>query len=75
MATTRAKFLCQTVTQYSGDLRSVRLTAITGTSEENKTFWKYTPNGTIEMSIDNPPASALFEPGKAYYVDFSEAEN
>lgn len=39
-------------------------------TEENKRFHKYTPMGKIEMTVDNPNVS--FEPGKEYYVDFSE---
>jgi hypothetical protein len=41
---------------------------------ENQRYHKYTPNGSIEMTIDNPPASEQFEPGKQFYVDFTQAE-
>lgn len=69
----RAKFLCQHVTQFNGGSKEVRLTPITGTSEEDKAFWQYTPSGELRMQIDNPPAAAMFEPGQAYYVDFTPA--
>lgn len=40
---------------------------------ENNFFHKYTPSGTIEMFVDNPPVEKQFEIGKVFYVDFSEA--
>ncbi|WP_236293118.1 hypothetical protein [Paenibacillus allorhizoplanae] len=42
-------------------------------SEENKDFWKYTPAGQIQMSVDNEKAQEQFEVGKEYYVDFTPA--
>ncbi|MGE3463909.1 MAG: hypothetical protein AB7I04_18525 [Pseudomonadales bacterium] len=68
-----AKFLCQDVTLYNGGSRSVRLTPVTGGSEENTKFWKYTPSGELRMQIDNPPASEMFEPGGEYYLTFEKA--
>ena len=40
---------------------------------ENTRYAKATPSGTIEMTIDNPPAAEVFTPGKVFYVDFTEA--
>ncbi len=71
----RAKFIVQSVTQFVGETRQVRLCAVHDTSiPEDQSFTKYTPNGTIEMTIDNPPASDQFVPGKKFYVDFTPAE-
>lgn len=39
-------------------------------TDENKKFHKYTPSGTITMTVDNPEAMEQFELGKDYYVDF-----
>lgn len=70
----RAKFVCQEVAQFIGPQRKVRLTAATsGVSDEDKLFWKYTPSGELTMHIDNPPASDIFVPGRAYYLDFTPA--
>jgi hypothetical protein len=44
-----------------------------GNSEENKKFWKFTPNGRIEIWIDNQEALDQFEFGE-YYVEFKKAE-
>lgn len=38
---------------------------------ENARFTQATPSGEIRMGIDNPAAREQFQPGKAYYVDFS----
>jgi hypothetical protein len=40
---------------------------------ENLMYSKFTPQGKIEMVIDNPPASEFFTLGKVVYVDFTEA--
>lgn len=43
------------------------------TIEEDRRFSKATPSGTIQLFIDNPPASDFLALGKFFYVDFSEA--
>lgn len=43
-------------------------------SAEAQEFFKYTPYGTLEMGTVNADAAGMFEPGKAYYLDFSPAE-
>jgi hypothetical protein len=40
---------------------------------ENAIFGKATPSGEIWMTICNQPASDFFQPGKKYYVTFTEA--
>lgn len=69
----RSKFKCNLVTKFEGDTGQVVLSAVTGGSEENKKFWKYTPAGEIKINIDNPEAAKMFEPGKEYYIDFTKA--
>lgn len=76
----RAKFRCNSIELFSaepGGNRRVKLGAITAgpdASDEDKAFWRYTPSGTVEMTIDNPPASELFEIGKTYYLTFTPAD-
>jgi hypothetical protein len=70
--TSRAKFKCKVVTIYE-DSKEISLSAVTGSSEENKNFWNYTPSGELKMQIDGP-ASEMFVPGKEYYIDFSVCE-
>lgn len=68
----RAKFKCETVTKHVGGER-VELKPVYG-GEANKGWSEYTPSGTIEMSITAKGAVGQFEPGKAYYVDFTPAD-
>ena len=49
----------------------VTLRAVYDGSEENKQYFRYTPNGVITLGILNEPAAKMFEPGQEYYVDFS----
>jgi len=51
----------------------VKLQAVTGGSDENKQWSKYTPSGSLHLTIDNPGAQEFFEPGKEYFVDVTEA--
>lgn len=71
---TRAKFNCQTITQYTGGSREVTLSAVTSAgSAENESFWNATPSGQVKLTISNPKAQEFFEVGKSYYLDFTEA--
>ena len=74
MAEVRAKFKVESVTPCENDNGTeVVLFPVTTGSEENKDFWKYTPAGSISMTIDNPKAVEKFEPDKEFYVDFTPA--
>lgn len=75
MATTRAKFKCNTVTAYESSHREVKLSPVYSNdpNSENKAFWEASPNGELRLYITNPAASALFEPGKEYYIDITPA--
>lgn len=53
---------------------TLMLVPVTTGSEENKTFYKYTPGGSISLSVVNEEAVKQFELGKEYYVDFTKAE-
>ncbi|WP_347558557.1 hypothetical protein [Robbsia sp. KACC 23696] len=60
-------------------LAQIRLGAVwEGSTEaqrasENAIFGHWTPNGSVDLTIRNPDAAAFFEPGKKYYVTFTEA--
>jgi hypothetical protein len=59
----RVKFRVYSVTDF-GATKQVKLVAVTDDGiPENQRYHKYAPNGSIEMTIDNPPASDQFEPG------------
>lgn len=73
MENVRAKFKCNHVIKYDGGSEQAFLSVVTGGSEENKKFWKYTPGGEIKLHIDNPEAAKMFEPGCEYYINISKA--
>jgi hypothetical protein len=68
----RAKMTCESKTPY-GEGFAVTLRAVTADTDENKTWAKYTPSGSVTMQIDNPSAADAFEAGKTYFVDFTPA--
>lgn len=70
--TTRAKFVC-VQKQQASEGYEIHLEAVTGGSEENESFFDYTPAGQINIGIVNEAASKVFEVGKEYYVDFTPA--
>lgn len=67
MTTVRAKFKCESRTEYQGGQVNYKfLAAIQG--DDNKQWSIYTPSGSLEMSITNPSAQ-VFIPGEYYYLD------
>lgn len=74
----RGKFVLREVIRYSfgGDSRELVFYAQYDPDlPEDQRYAEATPSGKIEMNVDNPAALAQFELGKAYYVDFTAAEN
>lgn len=73
----RAKFRLQnyrtSIDHTGAEVRTLELYPVTSGSEENKEFYKYTPNGKIELGVLNPEAWSKFELGKEYFVDFTPA--
>jgi len=77
----RAKFVVESYETRKSDtrnpdseeLRSIKMIAVSDGSEENKKFFRWTPNGQINIGILNPEAWKQLELGKSYYVDFTEA--
>jgi len=69
----RAKFNCVSVTCY-GHQRVANLEAVTADNPENESFAQATPQGGLQISIDNPSAMDFFKPQKSYYLDFTECE-
>jgi hypothetical protein len=72
--TMRAKFRCNSVTDY-GYQKQVELDAVmSDENQENQDFNKYTPAGKLTMTIDQSGAMDFIKPEKEYYLDFVEAE-
>ena len=70
----RAKFKCNSVTD-NGTNKSANLTAVYGQSGENADYAKYTPFGSLAITIDNETkASEFFKPLQDYWLVFEEVE-
>lgn len=67
----RAKFVVDSITQHRGG-KTVVLVPVTTGSEENKSFWKYTPTGKLEMFMnEGVEAADSFQVHQEYYIDFT----
>lgn len=82
MAQVRAKFTVSSITRRQStvlkdgrsvnqEVQTVEMWPVTGTCEENKSFFASTPNGKIELRTIHPNQ---FELNKTYYVDFTAAD-
>jgi hypothetical protein len=68
---TRARVICVSDETPEGfSVRTVVFRADTDSPEGEK-FTRYTPSLDLRMAVDNP--GVVFEPGKAYYLDFTPA--
>jgi hypothetical protein len=67
----RAKFRVHSVTHHEGESRTVALGAVSG--DENKTWSKWTPSGSLSINITNPEAFDQFKPGDIFFLDFTPA--
>lgn len=74
----RAKMSCNFIEtqEFNKGFKQVKvhLGAVYGTEGENRDFANATPSGACWMQIDaGRPAASWFEPGKKYYMTFTEA--
>ena len=55
--------------------RQVTLSAVYSNdpNSANYSWSKWTPSGQVTLQITNPDAYSQFQPGKEYFVDFTEA--
>jgi hypothetical protein len=71
----RAKFMVTKVATTNYGQKEITLSPQYDNSiEEDRRFAKATPSGTIQLYVDNPPASDYLELGKQFYVDFTKVE-
>ena len=78
----RAKFYVSEVRQsrtnwgsQEGELlTTIKLLPVTGTSEENKEFFRWSPAGSIDLGTVNPAVVEQFRIGDEFYVDFTSAK-
>ena len=69
--TVRAKFLCNSVESFGANGATIRLEAVVSGSEENESFFRWTPSGSIVIGCVNENATKQFIQGRQYYVDFT----
>lgn len=83
MTTMRAKMRVVEVKKWGDPATQVNLTfaAVAKStpydpngSDEDNTFSKFTPNASLQMTIQNPALLDKFEVGQKFYLDFSPAE-
>ena len=69
--TIRAKFNCSSVTDF-GRAKKASLHAVFSEVGENEDFANATPQGNLEITIDQSTAAFnFFEPGASYYLEFT----
>lgn len=51
----------------------IQLNAVYGDTEENKQWSKWTPQGVLSITINNPDAIGKVLNGHEYFVDFTPA--
>lgn len=70
---TRSKFMLQSIKKVSWDTGVEILTfhAVSGGSEENEHFARYTPSGDLSITVDNPKLVGTFTLGAFYYLDLT----
>lgn len=70
----RAKIRVNSTEKFPG-YSVLKASPVTGNAGDNADYSKYTPNGTIQLTIsDETKAATYFEVGKEYYVTFERAE-
>ncbi len=71
----RAKFRCTSV-QTSGENEQVSLMAVYSDdpNDPNKQWSKWTPSGSVMLTINNPDAQGKFKTNEEYFLDFTPAK-
>lgn len=72
MKTLLAKTKVAEVTDYGNNNKKTRLAAVSGDSEENKTFSQYTPSLSVEILVNKLEAVDFFSAGDDIYLTFSK---
>lgn len=78
--TMRAKFQIHEVKRFPGG-DTIKASAVTskpfdkdGLNEDN-TYAKHSPSGSLELTITNPALVGKIEPGQKFYLDFVPAKD
>lgn len=77
---TRAKFILESIKKvnWNKDMEILEFTAVGPTNSdnigENALFHRYSPNGKLHLSVDNPALLGKFTIGAYYYLDLTLCE-
>lgn len=66
----RAKFYVNTITNDVGG-ETIEASPVMSGSEENKSFSKHTPSGSLKMRVTNENIFGLLQPGQEFYIDIT----
>jgi len=78
----RAKMQVQSVTPLdtTGQCQTVTMAPVCGNKpfgpngeSEDNTFARYSPSGSLSLTINNPDLAGKLTVGQKFYVDFTEA--
>lgn len=76
----RAKFQINTIIPAYGGGETLVMNAVcgkpfdeNGVSEDN-TYAKYSPAGSLSLTVNNPALAGAFKVGEKYYLDFTIAD-
>ena len=77
MSKMRAKFQINTIIPGYGGGETLVMNAVcgkpfdeNGVSEDN-TYAKYSPAGSLSLTVNNPALAGAFKVGEKYYLDFT----
>lgn len=76
---TRCKFQCSSVLHqiHAGKVVGVEVALLpvysSDPNSENRKFWDATPSGQLKLNLSKTEHVGMFESGKEYFVDISEA--
>jgi len=70
----RAKFICTGKTTTPENGSTITFSAVVNGSDENRSFFKWTPSGSLTLQTVNDAAADQLEQGKEYYIDLTPAE-
>lgn len=73
MSDVRCKFRLTEITRTAHNGASLKFHPVTSGSDENKSFFKYTPSGELCFTTVNENVLERVKLGAEYYLDITEA--
>ncbi|TSD89073.1 hypothetical protein FFK22_008820 [Mycobacterium sp. KBS0706] len=80
MSAMRAKMKIARVEKHSSECETLHFHAVCRSdgypadgSDENNTYAKFSPSGTLSLTVANPALIGKFAEGEEYYLDFTKA--